>query len=360
MQSRHQMIEEDIKEKILTGQFEVEEKLPTESELMKEYDAGRSTVRRAIGDLENKNFVYRIQGSGMFVNNWKSSNQRQTKKSPIIGVITTYIGDYIFPRIINGIDQVISEKRYTLLLANTHNDPERERRELITLLDNNVSGLIIEPTQSNLESPNIDLYEQMKKFKIPAVFINAKYPNVDSYSITTNDKSGVRKLTSYLMSQGHKSILGVFQVDDHQGTGRMLGYIQAYQEHASIDFENNILMYQSNDNPKKVLGRIKEHLNSTNPPTAIVCYNDQLAISVIEMVKSMGLSIPEDISITGFDDYEISKYISPSITTMTHAKEKMGVDAANLLVKLMEGEKGESIVYESEIVVRESVRRIED
>lgn len=360
MQSRHQMIEEDIKEKILAGRFEVEEKLPTESELMKEYEAGRSTVRRAIGDLENKNFVYRVQGSGMFVNNWKSSNRRQAKKSPIVGVITTYIGDYIFPRIINGIDQVISEKRYPLLLSNTHNNPDRERRELITLLDNNVSGLIIEPTQSNLESPNIDLYEQMKKFKIPAVFINAKYPNLDGYSVTTNDKSGVRKLTGYLMSQGHKRILGVFQVDDHQGTGRMLGYIQAYQEHTSIDFENNILMYQSNDNKEKVLDRIKGHIKSSNPPTAIVCYNDQLAISVIDMVKEMGLSIPEDISITGFDDYEISKYMSPGITTMTHAKEKMGLDAAKLLVNLMDGEKGESIVYEPEIVVRDSVRRIED
>ncbi|MCO8292249.1 substrate-binding domain-containing protein, partial [Tetragenococcus halophilus] len=128
----------------------------------------------------------------------------------------------------------------------------------------------------------------------------------------------------------------------------------------SINFENNILMYQSNDNPQKVLDRIKEHLNSANPPTAIVCYNDQLAISVIEVVKSMGLSIPEDISITGFDDYEISKYITPSITTMTHAKEQMGLDAAKLLVNLMEGEKGESIVYEPEIVVRDSVGRIED
>ncbi len=95
-------------------------------------------------------------------------------------------------------------------------------------------------------------------------------------------------------------------------------------------------MYQSMDPVKKVLTQI-EHAIQDNPhPTAIVCYNDQLAIRVIDMVKSMDLSIPDDISITGFDDYNVVRYMDPAITTMVHEKERMGHDAAQLLMEMME------------------------
>lgn len=192
------------------------------------------------------------------------------------------------------------------------------------------------------------------------VFINAKYdiPELNAPSVTTNDTGALKQLTNYLIELGHERIVGVFKVDDLQGVNRMNGFIKAYQEHATIALESNIIMYQSMDPIKQVLAKIEHAIQATPRPTAIVCYNDQLAIRVIDMVKSMDLSIPDDISITGFDDYNVVRYMDPPITTMVHEKERMGHDAAQLLMELIAKKPVKSIVYGPEMVIRDSVKKI--
>lgn len=160
------------------------------------------------------------------------------------------------------------------------------------------------------------------------------------------------------MDQGHERILGVFQVDDVQGVNRMNGFINAYQAHPQITLKSNIVMYRSTDPIKEVLAQVEQHIRTDKRPTAIVCYNDQLAIQVIDLVKSMDLSIPDDISITGFDDYQLGRYMDPAITTMVHEKERMGHDAARLLINMIEKEPAESIMYDPELIVRNSVKKI--
>lgn len=358
MQAKYEIVEEGIKGKILSGEYQVGDKLPTETELMQKYAVSRYTVRRAIGDLENEHFVYRIQGGGMYVNDWQSAKATETTSNRMLGIITTHIANYIFPNIISGADQIISDNGYAMLLANTHNDPQRERKSLITMLDSNVAGLIIEPTQSTLQSPNMDLYQKIHELNLPVVFINAKYNAIDGVSVTTDDQGAIEKLTNYLMDQGHERILGVFQVDDVQGVNRMNGFINAYQAHPQITLKSNIVMYRSTDPIKEVLAQVEQHIRTDKRPTAIVCYNDQLAIQVIDLVKSMDLSIPDDISITGFDDYQLGRYMDPAITTMVHEKERMGHDAARLLINMIEKEPAESIMYDPELIVRNSVKKI--
>ncbi len=360
MKAKYEIVEDGIKDKILSGAYDIDAKLPTETELMNEFQVSRYTVRRAVGDLENEGYIYRIQGGGMYVNDWQTTQAKSNTSNRMVGLIATHIANYIFPSIISGADQIISDNGFSILLANTHNDPKLERRSLNTMLQSNVAGLIIEPTQSTLPTQNRDLYVKIKKLDLPVVFINAEYdiPELNAPSVTTNDMGALKELTNYLISQGHERILGVFQVDDIQGVNRMNGFIKAYQEHADIVLKSNIIMYQSMDPVKKVLTQI-EHAIQDNPhPTAIVCYNDQLAIRVIDMVKSMDLSIPDDISITGFDDYNVVRYMDPAITTMVHEKERMGHDAAQLLMEMMEKKPVKSIVYDPEMVIRDSVKKI--
>ncbi len=360
MQAKYEIVEDGVKEKILAGTYAIGDKLPTETELMNEYNVSRYTVRRAIGDLENEDFVYRIQGGGMYVNDWQTAQANKNNSNRMIGVIATHIANYIFPSIISGADQIISDNGFSILLANTHNDPKLERRSLTTMLQSNVAGLIIEPTQSTIPTSNRDLYDKIAELGLPVVFINATYdlPGLSAPSVTTNDEGAMAKLTNYLIDQGHERILGVFQVDDVQGVNRMNGFIKAYQEHAAIALKSNIIMYQSMDPIKQILAKVEHAVKSNSRPTAIVCYNDQLAIRVIDMVKSLNLSIPDDISITGFDDYNVVRYIDPAITTMSHEKERMGHDAAQLLINLISKKPAKSIVYDPEMIVRSSVKKI--
>jgi len=356
MENKYQKVKDGLKEDIISGKYQVDEKLPTESELMKQYSVSRYTVRRAVGDLESDHFIYRIQVGGMFVKDWHKDWSTPTD-TKLIGVITTHIADYIFPNIISGIDQVLSKAGYSILISNTHNMHDKERKSLINMLDSKVAGLIIEPTQSALPNPNEDLYQEIKDDELPTLFINAHYPQLAFPYVDTDDLTAEQNMMRYLFDLGHKSILGIFQVDDIQGVYRMNGFVRAYQEHPEYSYLSNIIMYQSGETSDKIYERINGYLQQTEAPTAIVCYNDQLAIHVIDYLKSKGVRVPEDISVTGFDNYQIGEYFTPSLTTMNHEKERMGADAAETIIKLLNHDKVDNITYQPEIVKRNSAVR---
>ncbi|MCM0583430.1 GntR family transcriptional regulator [Weissella diestrammenae] len=354
MVAKYEMIRNQLKEKIVTGDYLVGAKLPTESELMAQFSVSRFTVRRAIADLENDNYVYKVQGGGMFVDDWRST-PIATTSTKLVGMITTHIAHYIFPNIISGVDRAVSKQGYSLLVANTHNQPSRERQALLSMLDNNVAGLIVEPTQSATNQENMDLYERFAALNIPIVFINAIYPGLEHPVVKQNDEIAEEHMVDYLFKKGHRKILGVFQVDDLQGVRRMNGFIHAYQQRPDLALDSATIMYRSSDPINLVQKKVEKYLEANPEITAIVAYNDQLAIQIYDLVREMGLAIPEDISVIGFDDYLLSSYIQPPLTTMTHEKEHMGSDAAKLLLQAINGETVASLNYEPNFVARESV-----
>ena len=359
MTKKYELVKQDISEKILSEVYKVNEKLPTESELMEIYQVSRFTVRHAIGELEKENFVYRIQGGGMFVNDWKNK-PRAIADNKTIGLITTHIADYIFPNIITGIDNYISNYGYSVLIAGTQNNPDKERKSLTNLLSNQLSGLIIEPTRSALSNVNKNIYENIKSMGIPMLFINAVYDGLDIPYLIMDDVKIGEMATNRLIALGHKQIVGIFKVDDKQGIHRMNGYIKAYQGHPEISNLSEIMMYQTEENKVNLLKRLYTIL--TRPkfvPTAIVCYNDQLAIQVINFVKEIGLKVPENLSVIGVDDYQFSQFISPALTTIRHPQERMGLDAGEMIINMINKQPVTSKIYEPEIIQRDSVRAIE-
>ncbi|PWG00161.1 GntR family transcriptional regulator [Levilactobacillus bambusae] len=360
MTTKYETIKKGLKEDILAGKYSINQKLPTETELMNQYKVSRYTVRRAVGDLENEHFIYRIQGGGMFVDDWEHQEAAQSTDNKMVGILSTHVANYIFPNIISGADRVLSDNGYMMTLSNTHNDPERERRSLLALLDNRVSGLIVEPTQSALASNNLDLYHKIYEIGLPTVFINAIYPQLEGMfpTVTVDDALGVAKLTNYLIDNGHERILGVFQVDDLQGVHRMEGFLNTYRQHPQISLNAEAIMYQSSDDLSQVLNKIETRLGSDQKPTAIICYNDQLALQVIDLIRSLDLSVPKDVSVAGFDNYQLGQYMDPRLTTLMHEKEKMGHDAADLLMKEIKHEKVASIQYDPQLIVRGSTRKV--
>lgn len=356
MAAKYELIKNKIKEEIEAGDYRIGAKLPTESELMARFSVSRFTVRRAITDLENENYVYKVQGGGMFIDNWHAPVA--TGPTKLIGMITTHIAHYIFPNIISGVDRAASKQGYTMLVANTHNDPKRERKALLSMLDNNVAGLIIEPTQSAFNKENLDIYRHIDELKIPIVFINAIYEGLNYPVVKQYDEIAEKHLVEYLFEKGHNKILGVFQVDDLQGVRRMNGFIGAYQQQPELALNSSTIMYQSSDPINMVLEKVEQYLKVNSEITAIVAYNDQIAIQIYDLIHEMGLKMPDDISIVGFDDYHLDEYVTPKLTTMTHEKERMGSDAANLLIKAINGEQVESLNYEPAFIERESVMDI--
>lgn len=353
MEKKWETVKNQLKTAILAGKYKIDDKLPTESELIERFKVSRYTIRRAIGELEDEHFVYRIQGGGMFVQNWHQ-DWTPEKDRKIIGIITTHIADYIFPNIISGIDRVISEEGYSLLIGNTHNKHAKERKSLLSMLDLHVAGLIVEPTQSAMDNPNMDLYREIMANQIPLLFINAVYPELKCPSVTVNDKVAEKKMMEFLFSLGHESTLGVFQVDDAQGIHRMNGFVEAYQDHPKIAHKSSLVMYQSQDSLDTVMKKIDGYLQLPEHPTAIACYNDQLAISVIDHLKRQLVSVPDEISVVGFDNYQMARYMNPSITTMDHGRDRMGEDAGTMILKMLHQKPVTSVSYDAPLIQRDS------
>lgn len=125
--TKYQMIADEIKDKIIDQIFKLNEPIPPELQLQKDYQVSRHTVRQAIGLLVNEGYLRKEKGSGTYVDDAYKKTSESRKNQKTIGVITTYLSDYIFPSIIRGIEKALSEQDYSLLLASTNNDHQQEK-----------------------------------------------------------------------------------------------------------------------------------------------------------------------------------------------------------------------------------------
>ncbi|GAE27754.1 transcriptional repressor [Halalkalibacter wakoensis JCM 9140] len=355
--------------KILDGTFQPHQKIYTEAELMKQFDVSRHTVRVAIGELVTQGWLYREQGAGTFcVDRSEIEVSTNVSNQKNIAIITTYISDYIFPSIIRGAESYLSQHGYHVSLFNTNNNHESERRALKKILTQRFDGVIIEPTKSALFNPNINDYLNLERQTIPYIMINAYYDELDPLSITMNDEKGGYIQTDHLIELGHTDIIGFFKTDDIQGNKRMKGYLKAHREHEIFIEPSNIVTYSSEEKETKPVEILREKLSEAEDvPTAIVCYNDELAIRLLDVIREKNLQVPEDISIVGFDDSFLANVTEVKLTTIQHPKSKLGESAARMMLDIIKEGKSsqklardtvESIVIDPELMIRDSTKQI--
>lgn len=359
-QPKYQLIAADIKKKILSGTYAFNTTIPPELQLQKNFSVSRYTVREAIALLVNEGYLRKEKGSGTYVDDqYKQAavnigvNQLKT-----IGVITTYLSDYIFPSIIRGIEKTLSSQGYSLLLASTNNDYRQEKECLEKMIDHGVQGLIVEPTKSNQYNPNLAMYVNLREQKIPLVMINAAYEELNVPSICVDDVKGGYLATEYLIKNNHKQLLFITKIDDLQGKYRMKGFIKACEKY-DIHFSSDDVITYTTETRKRVITESLHRLRQRKEITGIVCYNDQIANRLITEMIKQGAEIPIDFSIIGNDDSSLSENGKVQLTTLKHPKEQLGIDAANWVLQTIENGRPEnSVLYSPILVERNSVRAI--
>jgi GntR family transcriptional regulator of arabinose operon len=362
--TKYNMVKEKITGWITSGEVKPGEKIYSENELVKMFGVSRHTIRQAVGDLVHEGWLYREQGAGTFCSHsnkladeqTQTQNKTENGNGKNIGVITTYISDYIFPTIIRGIESYLTTHGYTLTLACTDNNVEKERQCLQTMLTRNIDGLIVEPTKSSNYNPNIQYFLELEQRNIPYLMINAYYPQLVPPHIIMNDELGGFIATEHLIKLGHRKIIGLFKTDDLQGVHRMQGFIRAFREHEITFFPDMVITYSTEDKDKNILEQLKRFFILDTRPTAIVCYNDQLAIRVLNIMRELEINIPEDVSIVGYDDSSLAEATEVKLTSIKHPKMDMGIEAAKWIIDTVEGNNNNSqpIIYEPELIIRNS------
>ncbi|WNS80605.1 GntR family transcriptional regulator [Domibacillus sp. DTU_2020_1001157_1_SI_ALB_TIR_016] len=372
MATKHSIVKQAIQSRILDGTFLPHQKISSESELMKEFGVSRHTVRLAIGDLVNKGWLYREQGAGTFCADRQANGAvLDPAGQKNIALITTYISDYIFPSIIRGAESVLSEQGYHVTLFSTNNNHQTEREILEKILSGSFDGVIVEPTKSAFSNPNINYYLNLERQNIPYVMMNAYYDELEPLYVAVDDERGGFLQTEFLIKQGYRNIAGFFKTDDIQGVKRMKGFLKAHRKHRIPIEPQNIITYYTEEKESKPAQELDQLLKQQGDgaPDSLVCYNDQLALSLLNLLREKKLRVPDDIAMVGYDDSFLADVSEVKLTTVTHPKSDLGREAARLVLELVQERKGsaaqrepkqESILFEPELHIRSSVKIAEE
>ncbi len=323
---KYQELAQKLRQEIRNGVYRTGQRLPSENELTAATGYSRQTVRQAMTLLENEGLTDRIRGSGTYVRS-RVPGRRRTHN---VAVVTTYIGEYIFPEILRGIDGVLSQNGYTQLLSATGNRVDRERAILEELRQKPIDGLIVEGTKTALPNPNIDLYEYFRQERIPVVFLNGFYPDlVKPVYVVADDRAGGRLACKRLLAQGHRRIAGIFKNDDIQGHRRYAGYLQALTEAGLPVDDDHVLWYATETRDSLLQTQAAQVLEGC---TAVVCYNDEVAMQLLRQPACDGAEV------ISFDHSTYAQLSAKPFYSLANPKEQLGRLAAEKLLALLEGQ----------------------
>lgn len=358
MQKKYEMIVSWIREQIENGSLVRGSRLPSEMELMEQFQVSRQTVRRALEELSSEGLTESRRGSGTYI----SVQLRKRMGDEIrIAVMLTYVDTYIFPAIVKGIQSVLSENGIVLQISMTDNAVEKERMLLRDFLrTRTVDGLIAEPVKSGLPNPNLGLYRELENAGIPVLFINSFYRDLDIPHISLDDRKAGYTAARHLLECGHRKIGGIFKSDDGQGHLRYAGYTDALMENDIRVRGGNIIWVDSDEirELESESGRIIKRLRDC---TACVCYNDEIACRLIEILQKAGIRVPDGLSVVGIDNSGLARFGPVPVSSVENPAEELGRNAADMMVKKIRGE-GElhTREFQPELVIRNSVRVISE
>lgn len=352
-------IVEWVKDYIKKEQLAPGTRFYSEKELCDIHNVSRQTVRQALMVLENQDILRRKRGSGTFVKNTGVKSYSTVARNCNVGVVSTYFSDYIFPSIVTGIEKVLKNNNVGMQLSITHNQVFEESKALKTMLEQDIRALIIEPSRSALPNPNIKLYERIKELNIPLVFFNAKYPWADFPCVAMDDVAAGKIATEHLIQLGHSKIGGIFAFDDIQGHKRYQGFLSAFEKHG-ISLEERDVMWFSTGEKKDFFEREDRMKDFLERVTAVVCYNDSHAVSLLELCKKWNVRVPEDLSVVGIDDSKLAKICEVPLTTVRHPHQQLGERAAQKVLEMITNpEKSfQDVLYEPVLVERQSTRKL--
>jgi DNA-binding LacI/PurR family transcriptional regulator len=271
-----------------------------------------------------------------------------TRRTNTIGVVVTSIADPFVGEVVGGIEEFALAHDYSLLLATCHADPTREVRAVQSFQERRVDGVLV--TSSRVGALYLPLLAEMK---VPIVLINNQHPGEFVFTVTIDNLHGAREAVRHLVDLGHRRIAYIgdqfgFQSD----TERLAGYRQILDE-ACIGFRPE-LVANGDGGPESGRRAMSQLLALPKPPTAVFCYNDMAAIGAMRAAREHGLTVPDGLSVVGFDDLFLSSYTDPPLTTIRQPKHEMGRQAAQILLELLAGGKPQSRVTQGELIVRQS------
>ncbi|MBN1583454.1 MAG: LacI family DNA-binding transcriptional regulator [Anaerolineae bacterium] len=310
-----------------------------------------STVSRALADstLVKAETKARIKQLAREMDYTPSAIARamSTRHTHTVGIVVTTIADPFVAEVVRGVEETALDRGYNVILCGSSDDPEREVSAVRGLRGQWVDAVIV--TASRVGS----FYAQLTEIQVPVVLINNQQPGDYSFSVRNDDFYGGQLVGEYLVSLGHRDIAYVSGREAITSSQLRLQGFQDILQKAGISIPPEWVV-SGDGKPEGGHRAVQALFASSHHPTAIFCYNDQTAMGVLRAIKSLGLAVPQDISLVGYDDIAAALYLDPPLTTIAQAKYELGQKAMDMALALIAGQEVQNVLLKPELVVRSS------
>ncbi|OOE78646.1 transcriptional repressor PurR [Salinivibrio sp. PR6] len=279
----------------------------------------------------------------------------KVNRTKTFGMLVTTSTNPFFGEVVKGVERSCYHNGYSLILCNTEGDAERMRASIDTLLQKRVDGLIL--MCSTLEGERIEGFDRYPD--IPVVVMDWGPIDFACDKIQDNSYQGGYLATQHLIDCGHRQIGCISgPLLKQQAQRRFQGFKDALRD-AGLT-ENADWMVEADFECEGGYQGMQAIAASGALPSAIFAGNDMMAMGAINAANALGIRVPEDLSIMGYDDIHLAKFVSPSLTTIHQPKYRLGQAAVETLLHKLDDPQSDSqtVQLEPTLVVRESVKRV--
>lgn len=277
------------------------------------------------------------------------------ERTNTIGLVVTSIADPFVGRVVRGVEEVAQRYQLSLFLSVSQNDPDRELAVIENLHRRRVDGVIVAAARLSAQHE-----QRLANMNVPTVLINhqAETGLEHTHTVFVDDYHGAKSAVEYLLGLGHRAI-GYLGAESRPRSNR--ARLEAYRDvlsDAGIPFDDALVRmappehhFHSDDvqdGQEQLIALVKAGV------TAVFCYNDMMAVGALMACRALGVSVPEQLSIVGFDDVDLAQFVTPPLTTVHQPKLRLGQVAMEMLMDLLAGRPVQDHLLPTELVLRAS------
>ena len=330
----------------------------TLKQIAKELDVSISTVSKSLkNSLEiSEDTRQKVQAFAKLYN-YKPNNialSLKNKKTKTICIIIPEIIHHFFATVISGVEQVANENGYNVLVCLSDESFDKEVINMEMLANGSIDGFIMSLSKETQQKKDFHHIVEVINQGMPVVMFDRITNDILCDKVIIDDNLAAFDATQFLFDKGFKKIALITTVDYVSvGKLRTEGYTKALKNNDIKVDENLILRIEDTENFESSI----ENLLLSNRPDAIFAVNELFAVTAIKLARKHNIKVPEELSIVGFTDGIISKYSTPSISTVSQNGIKMGGKAAKMLIERLESEEEGEEQYKTEVIETELVER---
>lgn len=352
----------------------------TLKQIARELDVSISTVSKALSNSKeiSEDTTQKIQAFAKLYN-YRPNNialSLKNRKTKTIGILIPEIVHHFFSTVIRGIERVANRRGYNVIVGLSNESFTKEIINMELLANGSIDGFILSISKETLLKQDYHHFNATINQGIPIVMFDRVVSEVDCDKVIVDDFKGAVNAVEMLIEKECKNIALITTMDYVSvGKLRTQGYLEALENHKMIANSNLILKIDDSldvENNLDVLEtEIAHFFKSNDKIDGIFAVNELYAVSAMKVARKLGLKIPDDIQVIGFTDGVLSKHATPSLTTVSQHGQKIGEQAANLLIDRLEADDAEidqyltnnaaksdyiKMVIETEIIERESTK----